>query len=109
MKYLLITEINAEDVEAFFKKNDERVIDSEKNPDRYPKRVGAAYFVLAELPKLSPDSIKGFEIVEADSEEQMENYNVYWWSARVAGIAPSLRKYFVPIAQANKVGDKMRT
>ena len=105
MKYLLIHEVEAQDSEAFRKKNDERIIDSDKNPGKYPERVGAAYFVLSEWPKLSPDSIKGIEIVEAKDDEQIEDYVAFWFSAQ-SGI-PSIRKWIMPLAQANRVAYKI--
>jgi hypothetical protein len=107
MKYMMITEYNSEDYEAMMKKDNEISADREKNPKTYPKRIVGGLYVIGEWPKLSPETLKAFDIVEADSEEQVENHVAHWTSARV-GQVPSVKKIYVPLLDARKVVGKMK-
>jgi hypothetical protein len=96
MKYMVVTEFNSEDWEAAIKKNNELIVDDERNPGKYPKKVTSPLIPAVEWPRLSPDSIKVIEIVEADSVEQKKNNFAFWTAARISGV-PSLRKWYVPL------------
>ena len=106
MKYLMISEGNAEDWEAALKWDSEISADREKNPEKYPKRIVASLVPIGEWPRLSPDSIKSIGIVEGD-EEQIENYIAHWMSARVSDV-PSIRRWYVPLLEGPKVVAKMK-
>jgi len=107
MKYLMITEYKAGEFDVMMKKDNEISADRQKNPKKYPKQIVAGQYVVGEWPKLSPDTVKAFDIVEAD-EEQIENHMAHWTSAMV-GEVPSLKKTYVPLLDAKKVVGKMRS
>jgi hypothetical protein len=107
MKYMVISQFRPEDWEAYVKKNSELDTDRNKNPQKYPKRIMAAFYPLTEWPKLDPGSMIGFDIVEADSEEQIENHMAFWTSVKVGGI-PSSDKWYIPVLDLYKVATKMK-
>jgi hypothetical protein len=104
MKYLHITEYDTKDGDAFMKKNNELSADREKNPKKYPQRIISGLMPITEWPKLSPDSVKFVDILEAD-EEQIENHTVFWYTAMV-GEVPSVKKWYVPLIDTAKTTPK---
>lgn len=95
MKFLMITEYDAKDFEAFLRKDSQISADREQNPEKYPKRILAGLGLAGEWPKLSPDTLKGIDILEADAE-QIENHKAFWWAAQAEDV-PSVRKTYIPL------------
>jgi hypothetical protein len=107
LKFLMITECKPEEMVAMLKKDAVINADREKNPENYPKTIAKGLWVMGEWPKLSPDTMKGFDLVEADSVEQVENHVAFWSSTMIAE-NPSLKKIYVPLLDASKLIAKMK-
>lgn len=105
LKFLMISECKPEEMVAMAKKDAVINADREKNPENYPKIITKGLWLIGEWPKLSPDTFKAIDIVEADSVEQVENHVAFWTSTMIAD-TPSLKKIYVPLLDASKLGPR---
>ena len=107
LKFLMITECRPEEMVATAKKDAVINADREKNPKNYPKIIAEGLWVTGGWPKLSPDTMKGFDIVEAERVEQVENHIAFWTATMIAE-TPLLKKIYVPLLDASKVFAKIK-
>ena len=96
MKYLVFTESSPEDWCRILERDKPYQAERAVHPEKYPKYVMTTCRLSSELPRLT-ESMRGVDVYEVDSPEQLANHMASWDAQRL--YAKTLKRWYVPLVE----------